>query len=511
MVVTLSDMLRNAARRWPDKPAYAYVSRTFTWAEVDRRVDALAAALQAHGVKPGQVVGSLTRDGPVMVELVFAAARIGAVRVGLNYRMAAGEIRTILQHCACSLVYVEDAYANLVPALPGLRVQSAGDGQQKLGQYDDDLDRHAGVPIDEVRHDIAQYCYTTGSTGRPKAAIWTHQAIDYAMAHSLMDFGFSHDDVWLHTFPGAGTPIVLAIWNVLKGFKTVVMPGFEAALALDLTQQHGVTRVLLVPTMLNALCEEQKTSPRQVDSVRCITYGSAPTPPALIRRAATTFSNAVFEQVYGATEGCGGFFTKLSAEDHAQALSGNEKLLESCGMATPHAIVRVLRDDGTPCEADEVGEIAVQGGFIMQGYLNEPELSANALRHNAYMSGDMGRMDEKGYIYLVDRKQFMIITGGYNVYPIEVENAVSAHPDILEVCVFGVPDTHWGEIVHAAVVQRPGANLTQEQILAWSRDRLAKFKLPKSIEFRDALLRGATGKIQKRAERDRYIKQVASA
>ena len=147
----------------------------------------------------------------------------------------------------------------------------------------------------------------------------------------------------------------------------------------------------------------------------------------------------------------------------------------------------------------------------MQGYLNEPELSANALRHNAYMTGDMGRMDEKGYIYLVDRKQFMIITGGYNVYPIEVENAVSAHPDILEVCVFGVPDTHWGEIVHAAIVPRPGANLTQAQILAWSRDRLAKFKLPKSIEFRDALLRGATGKIQKRAERDRYIKQVASA
>lgn len=511
MVVTVSDMLRNAARRWPDAPAYTYVSRTITWAEVDRRVDALAAALQARGVKAGQVVGSLTRDGPIMIELVFAAARIGAIRIGLNYRMAAKEIATILEHSACRLVYVEDAYASLVASLPGLQVLSAGDGLQQLGQFEEDLNSNRGKPVVEVRHEIAQYCYTTGSTGRPKAAIWTHNAVDYAAAHTIMDFGFRHDDVWLHTFPGAGTPIILAIWNVLKGFNTVVMPGFEPGLALDLMQQHGVTRMLLVPTMLNALCEEQKTRPRQLESVRCITYGSAPTPPALIRRAANIFTNAVFEQVYGATEGCTGFFTRLSAEDHAKALAGKEELLESCGMATPHAIVRVLRDDGTLCATNEVGEIAVQGGFIMQGYLNEPELSANALRYNAYMTGDMGRMDENGYVYLVDRKQFMIITGGYNVYPIEVENVVAAHPDVLEVCVFGVPDPHWGELVHAAIVKRPGSGLTQEQVLDWSRDRLAKFKIPKSIEFRDILLRGATGKVQKRAERDRYISQLQSA
>ena len=176
-------------------------------------------------------------------------------------------------------------------------------------------------------------------------------------------------------------------------------------------------------------------------------------------------------------------------------------------MAMPHSIVRVLREDGSACEADEVGEVAVQGGFIMRGYLNEPELTENALRNGYYMTGDMGRMDARGYLFLVDRKQFMIITGGYNVYPIEVENALAAHPDVLEVCVFGVPDPHWGEAVHAAVVLRDGVvGTTTADIIAWSRERLAKFKVPKSAELRDALIKGGTGKIQKRAERDRFLR-----
>ncbi|MGD9941988.1 MAG: class I adenylate-forming enzyme family protein [Burkholderiaceae bacterium] len=506
MKVTLSDMLRNAARRWPDDPAYAYQTRTYSWSQTDRRVDALAAALSARGIGPGEVVASLTRDGPVMVELVYAAARIGAIRVGLNYRMSAGEIETIVRHCSCRLVIVDSAFRELLPRIDDLQVIEAGDERENFGDYGDELQRYDGATAVEHRHDVAQYCYTTGSTGRPKAAIWSHEAVDYAMSHTLLDFEFRKDDVWLHTFPGAGTPIVLALWNVEKGFKTVVMPGFEPTSALELMERHGVTRVLLVPTMLNALCEEQAKRPRRLDSVRCITYGSAPTPPALIRRAAKTFPNAGFEQLYGATEGCGGFFTKLSQQDHDRALAGDEGLLESCGMATPHAIVRILRDDGSPCEPDEIGEVGVQGGFIMRGYLNEPELSAVALRHGCYMTGDMGRIDARGYLYLVDRKQFMIISGGYNVYPIEVENALAAHPDVLEVCVFGVPDAHWGEAVHAAVVLREGAAASTGALLEWCRGRLAKFKVPKSIELRDALIRGGTGKIQKRAERERYLK-----
>lgn len=505
MEVTLSDMLHNAARRWPEKQAYVYAGLSHTWPQVNRRVDALAAGLLSLGVRPGDVVANLSKDGPVLTELVYSAARIGAIRVGVNYRMAPNEIETLMRHCNARVLFVEDEYRSLAPKINSLQVLSAGDAQTALGEYGDLIDRHDGAPVAEVRHGIAQYCYTTGSTGRPKAAIWTHEAINYSIGHSLLDLDFRREDVWLHCFPGAGTPCLLAIWNVAKGFTTVVMPAFEPNYALDLMEANGVTRVLFVPTMMNACCESQNKRGRNLGSVRRITYGSAPTPPALIRRSAATFPNASFEQLYGSTEACGGFFTTLSPEDHALALTSNPKILESCGLPMQHSLVQVQREDGTPCDPEEVGEIAVQGGYVMQGYLNEPELTASALRRGWLMTGDMGKMDEEGYLYLVDRKQFMIISGGYNVYPIEVENAIAAHPAVLEVCVFGIPDPHWGEAVHAAVVLRESHTATMEELTAWARERLAKFKIPKSIELRDALTRGGTGKILKRAERDRFL------
>lgn len=505
MDVTLSDMLRNAARRWSHDTAYVYAGMTSTWAETDRRVDALAAALRALGVKAGDVVASLTQDGPVLVELIYAASRIGAVRVGVNYRMSAVEIRTLLDHCQAKVLFVADEYRSLAPKLERLKVLGAGDAQSQLGEYAELLARHDGATVASERYHVSQYCYTTGSTGRPKAAVWTHESMNYAIANTLLQLDFQRDDVWLHCFPAAGTPLILAIWNVYRGFKTVVMPAFEPDRALDLMEEHGVTRVLFVPTMMNACCEAQQKRRRNLNSVRRITYGSAPTPPALIKRSTETFPNASFEQLYGATECCGGFVTRLTAEDHVRALTSHPQILESCGLPMQHSILQVQREDGTPCDVGEVGEIAVRGGHVMQGYLNEPELTANALRNGWLMTGDMGRVDEEGYLYLVDRKQFMIITGGYNVYPIEVENALAAHPSVLEVCVFGVPDERWGEAVHAAVVLRDGAQATPEELIEWSRGQLAKFKVPKSIELRDALIRGGTGKIQKRAERDRYI------
>jgi acyl-CoA synthetase (AMP-forming)/AMP-acid ligase II len=505
MYVTLSSVLHGAARRWPDKLAYVYAGACHTWLEVNRRVDALAASLIGLGVRPGDVIASCTKDGPVLNELVYAAARIGAIRVGVNYRMAPVEVRRLLEHCGAKVVFVQDEFSALIPDDLGLRVLSTGDAQTETSEYGQLIADGAGVAFKERWHDVAQYCYTTGTIGRPKAAIWTHEAIASAIGHTLLDLDFRRDDVWLHCFPGAGVPCLLAIWNVFKGFPTVVMPAFEAAHALDLMHAHRVTRVLFVPTMMSACCEVQQRQARDLSSVRCISYGSAPTSPALIRRAAEAFRSASFEGTYGSTEGVGGWFTTLTPDDHKRALKDRPHILESCGKPLHHVLLRVMRDDGALCEPGEVGEVAVQGSFLMKGYLHEPELTAKTLRDGWLMTGDMGRIDEEGYLYLVDRKQFMIITGGYNVYPIEVENALAAHPAVLEVCVFGVPDPHWGETVHASVVLRDNATVSKDELHGWARARLAKFKVPKSIEFREGLTRGATGKILKRAERDRYL------
>jgi long-chain acyl-CoA synthetase len=297
----------------------------------------------------------------------------------------------------------------------------------------------------------------------------------------------------------------------MLGFTTVVMPRFEPEQALELMHRHRCTTCLLIPTMLTAVCGEAERNPRDVSSKRKILYGSASTPPALIRRVGKVFEAIEFEQIYGSTEGAGGWFTKLSPADHRKAMTGHEGLLSSCGRPTIHTRVKILDEDDKPCETGQIGEICIAGDHVMEGYYKEAELTRKALKDGWLHTGDMGRLDENGYLYLVDRKQFMIITGGYNVYPIEVENVISAHPEVLETCVFGGPDARWGEAVHAVIVARTGSALGVEEVKAWCKTHLAQFKRPKSIEFRDALIRGATGKILKRAEQARAVDSLATA
>jgi len=512
-VTTISEFLKTHALRRPNHPAYIYSSAAVTWKELDRRVDALVAAFKKKGLAKGDVVAVCVADGPVQIEVIYAAARLGAIRVGLNYRFAATDIQKLVAHTGARFAIAETGCRNLLDGCSiELGIVDAGDGQGELGEYESMLDFEAPAHSGPVAgSDVAQICYTTGSTGNPKGAVWLHRSVVHAMGFTLLDIGLSEEDVYLHCLPAAGVPSVLATWNVMLGFTTVVMPRFQADLALDLMERHRCTSTLLIPTMLTAVCEEAERKPRDVSSMRKILYGSASTPPALIRRGGKVFEGIEFEQIYGSTEGAGGWFTKLSAADHRRALESNDDLLSSCGKPTIHARVQIRDDDGHPCETGQVGEICVAGDFVMEGYYKEEELTRKTLKDGWLHTGDMGRLDENGYLYLVDRKQFMIITGGYNVYPIEVENVIAAHPDVLETCVFGVPDEKWGEAVHAVIVVRPGRTLHAEDVKDWCKTRLAQFKRPKSIEFREALMRGATGKIQKRAEQSRATQALSRA
>jgi acyl-CoA synthetase (AMP-forming)/AMP-acid ligase II len=508
---TVSEFLAGSARRQPEKMAYAYERVEHTWQQVDNRVNQLCRALVNLGIGKGDVVASCCHDGPVLVELLFACARIGAVRVGVNYRYAPVEARRLLEHCKARLMIVQDDFRLLAPD-DGLLIVGCGDGQAAMGELADLMAVESLEPVTDAatESDIAQICYTTGSTGAPKGAIWTHRGLSQAMSHTLLDLGMTSRDTWLHCLPGAGVPSVLAVWNSVIGFTSVIMKGFDPVAVLRAIEKYEVTRTVWVPTMLLAVCQAAEAQSFVVSSLTRISYGSAPTPPALIRRALNTFVGAQFDQWYGSTEGAGGWFTQLTPEDHQRALAGEESLLESCGKPMHHADLQVVDELGAQLPPGVVGEICVRGPFVMEGYLGDPELSALTLAGGWLHTGDMGRVDKEGYVYLVDRKQFMIITGGYNVYPVEVENVLAGHPSVSEVCVFGVPDEQWGEVVQALVVLRLGATPGPEDLRSWCRQHLAAFKVPKSVQLQESLLRGPTGKVLKRVIRDQFVAQMRS-
>jgi len=505
---TISDFLTNHRIRRPDHVAYQYMHDSISWAQLDRRIDALVLALWNRGVRPGDAIAVCVNDGPVQIEVLFATARLGVARVGLNYRHSSMDIERLVSHSESKLIIVADAFAELVVGCsPELGMLSAGNGQDELGAYETALVFDAPAPqFPRTRgSDICQICYTTGSTGNPKGAVWRHSGVLNVLGFSQLDLKLNEDDVFLHCLPAAGVPSILAMWNVTLGFTTVVMPAFDPGLALDLIEKYKCTTTLFIPTMITGVCEEFDKKPRDVSSMHRIYYGSASTPPALVRRAGKVFEGIELEQVYGSTEGAGGWYTKLSHKDHQWAIENDESLLASCGQPMIHCRVRIVGENGDVLPVGEIGEISVSGDFVMDGYLKEPELTEQVLKDGWLLTGDMGRLDEKHYLYLVDRKQFMIITGGYNVYPIEVENVIAAHPSVLEVCVFGMPDDKWGEAIHAAIVPRAGKTINAEEIRDYCRGKMSKFKVPKSIEARDQLIRGATGKILKRAELDRRV------
>jgi acyl-CoA synthetase (AMP-forming)/AMP-acid ligase II len=310
--------------------------------------------------------------------------------------------------------------------------------------------------------------------------------------------------VWLHCLPGAGVPCLLDTWNAVPGFTNVILKAFDPVVCLQRIQRYRVTDTVWVPTMLLAVCNIAEKGGHDVSSIKSISYGSAPTTTALIRRALATFQGCRFSQWYGSTEGAGGWYTQLTPEDHDRALAGAEHLLESAGKPMHHCAAKIVDEDGRTLPPGEFGEVCVRGRFVMREYHKNPEETARTLRDGWLHTGDMGRMDAEGYVYILDRKQFMIISGGYNIYPVDVENALAAHPAVSEVCVFGVPDEKWGEAVKAIVALKPGVTATEDEFIALCKAKLGSVKTPKSVEFWDKLPHSAVGKLLKREIRAKY-------
>src|SRR5215218_1408601 len=508
----LADMVRKRAKTRGNAIAYEFEGRQTTFAEFDINTNRVANALIALGVKPGERIAYLGKNSDIYFELLMGAMKAGVVMAPVNWRLAGPEVAFIVSDCKAPVLFVGPEFITQVRQiknqLPGVRsVITTEGGAPEWQDFTAWRDAQSGddpkVPIDTK--DIAIQLYTSGTTGKPKGAMLSHanflNLVQTGNAADKPDWNrWSTDDVSLVAMPifhigGSG-------WGVMglyHGARGVIAREFDPTKVLDFFEQSGITKLFMVPAAMQFVVRQPRA--RQVDFSRLkyMLYGASPIPAALLKECIEVFKCG-FVQLYGMTETTG-TIVALPPEDHVE---GSERM-RSAGKALPGVELAILDADGNRLPAGEVGEIATRSGSNMAGYWNLPEATARTLDNDGWLrTGDAGYMDQDGYLYIHDRIKDMIISGGENIYPAEVESALCDHPDVAEAAVIGIPDDKWGEAVKAVVVMKPGKQATAIDIINFTRERIAGFKTPKTVDFMDALPRNPSGKILRRNLRDPY-------
>ncbi|MCW2900971.1 MAG: putative long-chain-fatty-acid--CoA ligase [Streptosporangiaceae bacterium] len=497
------DLVRAGARRHRDRVAIRYRDASLTYRQVGEASNRIANILIGAGLQAGERVGLLVGNGLWTLPLDFACLKARVCRVPLNARLSITEqVRMLADAGVRSLVYepaLTDRADELAKALDGLRTLSLGPGRSGDVDLLAEMDRaSAADPALPVRpDDVILALYTSGTTGTLKAVQHTQAGYAAIAANILANLiSPGRDDVMLHAAPlihASGT-FVLPFW--LRGGQSAILDGFDPQGYLDAIESYGATHVNLVPTMLQMLFASGGAH-ADVRSLRSVVYGASPMPQPVIEEAMEAWG-PIFTQYYGQTEAplC---ISVLPSEDHL----GPGAPLGSSGQVCVDAEVRLIDEQGAEVAPGEHGEVAVRAPFTMAGYLNAPELNrATFLGDGWIRTRDIARFDERGYMYLVDRTSDMIVSGGYNVYPREVEDALHSHPAVAECVVVGAPDERWVEAVVAFVHRRPGAEVSAAELTAHVRPRLAGYKVPKRVEFVDAIPKSPVGKILRRALRD---------
>ncbi|MFD7977989.1 long-chain fatty acid--CoA ligase [Streptomyces sp. NPDC059071] len=482
------------ARKTPHRTALIHGSTTVTYGALHERTTRLAHALRAAGVRRGDRIAYLGPNHPAFLETLFAAGLLGAVFVPLNTRLAAPEIAYQLEDSGASVLLHSPAHATTAETVTGARTVVEAGG----ATYEELLAAGSAEPVDEPvsPDDVGIIMYTSGTTGRPKGAMLTHGNLVWNAVNVLVDHDLHADETALVSAPLFHTAglNMLTLPVLLKGGTCVLVESFDPGGTLDLVERHGVTFMFGVPTMFDQVARHPRWATADLSGLRLLTCGGAPVPASLI--AAYQERGLAFLQGYGMTEASPGALF-LDAE-HAVAKAG------SAGVPHFFTDVRVVRPDLTPVTAGETGEVLIRGPHVMAGYWGRPEETAAAFTDGWFRSGDAARVDADGYVTIVDRFKDMIISGGENVYPAEVEEALLAHPDVAECAVIGVPDEKWGETARAIVVAREGTAPDPAAVLASLTGRLARYKIPRSLVLVDALPRTASGKLLKHSLRARY-------
>ena len=500
-----------------DAPATIYGTRTLTWEQLDARSSRVAQGLAAFGLGPADRIAFLDKNGPEYFEVLFGAAKVGAVNVAVNWRLSSREMQYIVNDAEAKVLVVGAEFASQLEEMrPGLETVKAiitigGDAvlNAEDSLYEDWLAAQAASdPGHQAEpNEVALQLYTSGTTGHPKGAMLTHANLGTVMRTVATPWQLDSDAVSLVAMPlfhigGSGWALV----GMTAAARSVVVRDPIPNVVLDLMARERVTNAFIVPALLQALCAVPNAADRDYGSLRAIMYGASPITDRALITAMETFG-CDFVQLYGLTETTGAI-TQLDAADHDPG-GPRAGLLRSAGRAYPWVDLQVT-DPETASERPrgEVGELWTRSAQNMLGYWNKPDADASVFTSDGWFrTGDAGYMDDDGFVYLTDRLKDMIVSGGENVYPAEVENVLAGHPAVADVAVIGVPDERWGETVKAVVVPAPGTEPSESlagQIIAFCRDRLAHYKCPTSVDWIEVLPRNPSGKILKRELREPY-------
>jgi acyl-CoA synthetase (AMP-forming)/AMP-acid ligase II len=498
----LDERVAHWAATTPDAEAVTYLQRSWTWSQWDDRVRRLAGALAARGVGRGDVIAVLDKNHPAGVEATLAAASLGAANAIINFRLAAEELDYVINDSGAVLLFVG---AELMPAVQAIRDKLPAVTEiievKPDGADDYEAMLAAATPVGRSPEvspdDVCIIMYSSGTTGRPKGVALTQANV---IAHTINAFdGWTAEPgdknlVAMPLFHVGGTSYMqYGLHNGVPSYMTRDVDG--AALAGGILA--GANRTFLVPAVLAKVLDTGPDAVKLFGALKTYAYGASPMPLPLLRRALQAWPDTEFIQVYGLTEVCG-VVTRLMPEDHR---SGDEERLVSAGTLIPEAQLRVVDPNtGEDVPDGDQGELWFRTPQLMKGYLNKPEATAEAITPDGWFrTGDIGRVDADGYVFVEDRLKDMIISGGENIYSIEVERVLAEHPAVAEVAVFGVPDEKWGEAVKAVVALEGEAEpVTADELIGWARERLAAYKCPKTVDFTDALPRNPTGKIMKK-------------
>ncbi|KUI05419.1 long-chain fatty acid--CoA ligase [Mycolicibacterium acapulense] len=504
-----TNQLARHALMQPDATALRHLGKTTTWRELDARVNALAGALSRRGVSFGDRVLILMLNRTEYVEAFLAVNKLGAVAVPVNFRMTPPEIAYLVSDCQATVVITEAVLATVATAVRDIDstlttvIVAGGASENGVIGYDD-LIAESGEPatvVDIPNDSPALIMYTSGTTGRPKGAVLTHTNI----AGQALTFLFTNGADINNDVGFIGVPMfhIAGIGNMIPGLllgrPTVIYPlgAFNPDELLDVLEAEQVTGIFLVPAQWQAVCAAQKARPRQL-RLRVLSWGAAPASDTLLRQMAETFPGTQILAAFGQTE-MSPVTCMLLGEDAIRKLG-------SVGKVIPTVAARVVDEDMNDVPIGEVGEIVYRAPTLMAGYWNNPQATAEAFAGGWFHSGDLVRQDEEGYVWVVDRKKDMIISGGENIYCAEVENALAAHPAIAEVAVIGRPDDKWGEVPVAVVAlgAPDQTDLDLRELDAFLDERLARYKHPKAVEVVDALPRNPAGKVLKTELRARF-------